>query len=559
MPVFIKRFTITTPAMRTIIPAYFIVLLASGCLMAVTASCGLKSESNVSSGNRAQILHFGNGDEPQELDPHITTGIPEFNIQHALFEGIVAKHPKDLGIEPGVAESWEISDDLITYTFNFRRDARWSNGDIVTAHDFVYSWRRALTPALGNLYGYMFFYIKNAEAYYNGEITDFSLVGVKALDDFTLQVELKAPTPFFLQLLDHHSYFPVHPATIEKFGAIHERGTRWTRPGNFVGNGPFTLKEWKMNRILTVEKSPTYWDADRVRLQEIHFYPIPNASTEELMFRSGQLHVTSRVPNEKIEGYRQEKPESLSITPYLGTYFYRFNTTVKPLDDVRVRRALAMCINRVQIVERITKGGQIPAYTFTPPDTNGYTSDAAMPYDVTRARELLAEAGFPDGSNFPTLEIIFNTDEAHRKIAIAIQEMWKKTLNINITLSNNDWKVYLDRESNLDYQISRAAWIGDYLDPNTFLDMFVTGGGNNRTGWSNLRYDQLIGQAALTAEQGNRYALLREAEQILIEEAPVVPIYTYTRVTLISPAVKGWEPNLLDQHPYKYVYLEGHE
>jgi len=515
------------------------ILLLAIAVCAGLAGCGFHEETNVASGNRDQILHFGNGDEPQELDPHLTTGIPEFHIQHALFEGLVAKHPKTLAIEPAVAESWDISPDP------------------VTARDFVYSWHRALMPALGNLYAYMFNCVRNAEAFFRGEITDFSQVGVRAPDDHTLIVELNAPTPYFLQLLDHHSFFPIHPATIEKFGAIDERGTRWTRPGNFVGNGPFNLKEWKMNRILVVEKSPTYWDAATVRLKEIHFYPIPNSSTEERMFRAGQLHVTDRVPNEKIAVYRDKDPAALRITPYLGTYFYRFNTTVKPLDDVRVRRALAMSINRRLIVEKITKGGQIPSTTFTPPDTAGYTSYETIPEDIGQARKLLAEAGYPDGRGIPTLEIIFNTDEAHRKIAIAIQEMWKKALNINVSLSNHDWKVYMDRESKMNYTISRAGWIGDYLDPTTFLDMMIADSGNNRTGWANPRYDDLLQQAAHAPDQDRRYDLLRQAEAILIQDMPLMPIYTYTNVRLIAPSVKGWENNLLDQHPYKYMYLQG--
>ena len=526
------------------------------CLILSSISCSFNTETNVASGNRSQILHFGNGDEPQELDPHLTTGIPEFHIQHAIFEGLVSKNTKTLAIEPGVAKSWDISDDGKTYIFHFRNNARWSNGDTVKAGDFVFSWKRALTPALGNEYAYMFFPLKNAEAYFKGEITDFNKVGVKAPDDFTLKVELNAPTPYFLQLLDHHSYFPVYPPLIEKFHAFAERGTRWTRPGNFIGNGPFVLKEWKMNRILIIKKSPTYWDADKVRLNEIYYYPINNSSTEERMFRAGQLHITDRVPPEKIAVYRKNNPESLRITPYLGTYFYRFNTTIKPLNDVRVRRALAMCINRQQIVELITKGGQKPAYALTPPDTNGYTATAKMKYDPIEAKKLLAEAGYPGGRGFPTLDIMFNTDETHRKVAIAIQEMWKKALNINVTISNVDWKVYLDNESHLNYQIDRAAWIGDYVDATNFLNMFVTGGGNNRTGWSNLRYDKLLRESEMKANQSERYAILQKAEKILMDEAPIVPIYYYTQIRLISPSVKGWDYNILDQHTFKYVYLD---
>lgn len=522
-------------------------------------SCSLDWETNVESGNRDQILHFGNGDEPQEIDPHMTTGIPEFHIQQALFEGIVSKHPATLSIQPGVAESWDISDDQLTYTFHFRKNARWSNGDPVTAQDFIYSWERALRPELGSLYGYMFTYIKNADAFFKGKIDDFSEVGVKALDEHTLQVELQAPTPFFLQLLDHHSYYPVHPPTIEKFGGMIKRGSQWSRPGNFVGNGPFVLKDWKLNYILTVKKSPTYWDANKVSLNGIHFYPIQNRSTEERMYRAGQLHITEELPNEKVAIYKKTDPESLNITPWLGTYFYRFNTKVKPLDDKRVRRALSMSINRPQIVENVTKGGQIPAYNFTPPDTIGFTAEAKFEYDVEAARALLAEAGYPNGEGFPKLDILYNTDESHRLVAIAIQQMWKQALNVNITLVNQDWQVYLDSETRGNYQISRAGWIGDYADPNNFLDMLLTGGGNNRTGWGSAEYDALIAAAAKAVTNEERFKYFQQNEQILVDEAPVMPIYTYTKVYLIHPSVSGWEANILDQHPYKYVSLGGNE
>ena len=402
----------------------------------------------------------------------------------------------------------------------------------------------------------MFSYIKNADAFLKGEIKDFGKVGVKALDERTLQVELQSPTPFFLQLLDHHSYFPVHPPTIEKFGGMIKRGSQWSRPGNFVGNGPFVLKEWKLNRILSVEKSPTYWDADKVRLKEIHFYPIANSSTEERMFRAGQLHITEKIPNEKITYYKENNPESIRITPYLGTYFYRFNTRVKPLGDKRVRQALSMSINRRQIVEKITKGGQIPAFALTPPNTIGFYSSSEVTYDVDRARQLLVEAGFPNGEGFPELEIIFNTDEAHRKIAIAIQQMWRRELNVNVTLSNQDWQVYLENESQGNYQISRASWIGDYLDPNNFLDLFLKDGGNNRTGWSNNDYDAAIAAAAKAVTQEQRFSYFQVNERILAEESPIIPLYTYTRPILISPSVKGWDDNILAQHPYKYIYLQ---
>ncbi len=535
--------------LKECIACFFIVF------MMLFASCSREREVSGAEGKASQVLHIGNGAEPQGLDPHITTGIPESQIQTALFEGLVVYHPETLETMPGAAESWTISEDRKTYLFKMREGAKWSNGDPVTAHDFVYSWKRLVSPKLASEYAYQLFYLENAEKYYKGEITDFNEVGVKAVDDMTLEVKLNNPVPFFLSLLVHHSTYPVHKATIEKFGNIDSRVSKWTLPENFVGNGPFVLKKWELNKIIVVEKNPLYWNASIAKLDEIHFYPVEMEQTEERMFRSGQLHVTNIVPTEKIEVYKEKSPELIHIDPYLGTYFYRLNTLKEPFNDPMVRRALAMSIDRKLIVEKVTKGGQIPAYAITPPDTMGFTPKPAIPYDIEGAKKLLAEAGYPDGKGFPECELMYNTMDMHRKIAVAIQQMWKKALNINITLSNQDWKVYLDRERTMNYTLSRGSWIGDYPDPNTFLDMWVTGGGNNRTGWSNRAYDELIAGAA-AADREERYGYFQQAEQVLADEVPVIPVYTYTRVYLKRPEVKGWYPNILDHHPYQYVYLE---
>ncbi|MBW1915273.1 MAG: peptide ABC transporter substrate-binding protein [Deltaproteobacteria bacterium] len=522
----------------------------------ISVSCSKNRETNVVSGTKNQIFHLGNGAEPEDLDPHITTGMPEHYIISSLLEGLVTEDPATLAPLPGMAESWSVSEDLTIYTFKIGKNRKWSNGDQVLAHDFVYSWKRLLAPKLACQYSYSLYCVKNAEKFNKSEIDDFKQVGVRALDDYTLEVTLIAPTPYFLSLLVHHSTFPVHRGTIEKFGKMDERGSMWTRPGNFVGNGPFVLKNWELNKVIIVKKNPEYWEAEKVRLNEIRFYPIDDLNTEERMFRAGQLHSTgTAIPIEKIAVYKKKNPGLIHIDPFLGTYFYRFNVTRKPFDDVRVRRALAMSINRKQIVEKVTKGGQLSAYSFTPPDTMGYTPESEMPYDVEAAKGLLAEAGYPDGKGFPTTEILYNTNDAHRKIAVAIQQMWKTALNIDITLVNQDWKVYLDSVEELNYFISRAGWIGDYPDPNTFLDMFLTGGGNNNTGWSNKVYDDVISQASRTANREERYSLFQKAEKILLNEAPIISIYTYTIIRLISPDVKGWYPNVLDHHPYKYVYL----
>jgi len=532
-----------------------VALLAVTGLILTLSGCG-DYQSNVESGNREGTLHWGNGTEPQSLDPHIATGVPEHHIISSLMEGLVHKDGETLEPRPGVAKSWDISADGRVYTFYLRQDARWSNGDLHNAHDYVWSWWRALQPALGNLYAYMYFPIANAKAYYDGEIRDFSQVGVKALGDYVLQVTLTEPIPYFLQLLDHYSTYPVHRATVEKFGKADQRGTRWTFEGNIVGNGAFQLKEWKINRRITVERNPHYWNAENVRLNQVVFYPTENVTTEERMFRAGQLHY-SGIPSDKIQAYSQSDDPSLRIQPYLGVYFYRLNVDKPQLSDKRVRRALGMTINRDQLVSQITKGGQIPAYAITPPGTMGYYPESDLTFDPEGAKKLLAEAGYPNGEGFPTTEILYNTSEGHRKIAVALQQMWKKHLNIDVVLLNQEWKVYLDTVSNHHYEIARAGWIGDYVDPNNFLDMFLCNGGNNRTRWCNPEYDQIILQQVPKAKtHQQRLELFQKAETILLDEMPVIPIYIYTSNNLVNPTVKNFGRNILNQANYREMYLE---
>jgi oligopeptide transport system substrate-binding protein len=514
-----------------------------------------KKGMNIEQANKDQILLVGNGTNPSDLDPHITTGVPEHHIQSALFEGLVNYDGK-LNPIPGIAESWTISKDGKTYVFKIRKNATWSNGDPLTAKDFVYGWQRILSPALGAEYAYMLFYIEGAEEFNKGTLKDFSKVGVKATDDHTLEVKLKASTPFFITLLVHHCAYPVHQATIEKHGKMDTRGTPWTKPENIVSNGPFILKTWDMNKVVSVVKNPKYWDAANVKLNGVNFYPTESQQTEERMFRSGELHTTNEMPLNKIDVYKKEHPEFYQNHPYLGTYFYRYNTTKKPLNDVRVRKALAMAVDRTAIVEKVTKGGQIPAYHFTPPGVAGYTPRAKFEYNPEAARKLLAEAGYPNGKDLGKIEILYNSSENHKVIAEAIQQMLKKELNAEITLANQDWKVYLDSQKSMNYQIARAGWIGDYPDPNTFLDMLVTNGGNNNTGWSNKEFDRLIAQAANTSDAAARLEVFQKAEQILIDEMPVMPIYIYTRVYLKHPSVKGWDENVMDMRSWKSISLE---
>lgn len=535
--------------------------LSLACVAAGALSLGacVPRGGRVAQGDRDQVLYWGNGSEPQDLDPQIVTGIPEAHILNGLFEGLVSQDPVDLHPIPGVAESWDISADGKQYTFHLRHNAKWSNGDPVTAHDFVDSYRRMLSPALAAQYVEMFYKdaeVVNAEAFYDGKIKDFNQVGFHAPDDFTFVVNLENPAGYFLQMLNHQAWYPVHIPTILKYGAFDEKSTRWTRPGNLVGNGPFVLKAWKTEQEVEVDRSPTYWDAANVRLRAIHYMNTENIDGEERDFRAGLLHVTNEVPQEKIDVYKERAPELIQISPYLGVYFYKLNVTNPILKDRRVRRALAMSVDRDSLVKNVTRGGQLPAHAFTPPNTNGYTCDTGIPMDIEGAKKLLAEAGYPDGKGLPPIDLLINTSQNHRAIAEALQQMWSQNLHIDVRISNQEWKVYLDSVLKLDYCAARAGWIADYNDPYSFLGIMVTGGGNNETGFANPEYDKLIMQSSASTDKAARFACFQKAEAILLDEAPVVPLYYYTRVYLKQPSVKGWYANIQDVHMPKFIYLE---
>ena len=526
-------------------------------LLALTLSACGSGEKNVVSGNATGYLHYGNGAEPQGIDPHLVTGVPESHIVRALFEGLAVKNPITLEPEPGVAERWEISPDGTVYTFFINPQAKWSNGEPVTASDYVWSWERALHPETGSLYAYMLFPVVNAEKFASGAIDDFTEVGIKSLDAQTLRISLNAPTPYFLQLMDHYSTFAVHPETVLKFGGMSDRFTLWTRPENIVSNGAFTLKEWSLNRQIKVEKNPHYWDKSSVALEGVYFYPTENVVSEERMFRSEQLHVTQGIPLGKIPNYRAVQNSPYLQAPYLGTYYYLINTKKPPVDDVRVRKALSYSIDRDTLTRTVLRDTAIPAYSITPPDTLGYNPPKLFSFDPEQARALLAEAGYPDGQGWPGLEITYNTNEDHRKIAVAVQQMWKDELGIDVSITNQEWKVYLNTVSQGEFQVARRGWIGDYVDANNFLDLFLANGGNNNTGYANAEFDDIIlNQAPKAASREERYQLFFQAETMMMQEMPIIPFYTYTSKRLIHPSVNGIYPNLMDSLNLKYVRLD---
>ena len=504
---------------------------------------------------------FNNGTEVATLDPARVTGVPEGRIIKALFEGLVVKHPRTLESLPGMAESWDISEDGLVYTFHMRTGARWTNGDPVTSEDFVYSWERFLNPLTAAEYAYQLWYVVGAEAYSkqvdeNGTPTnDFSTVGIKAPDPQTLVVVLRNPTPFFMDLMAFYPMFPVNRRNLEE---AQERWPddweiKWLQPENLVTNGPFTVEYRRVNDRIRLRKNPDYWDADNVAFDTIDALAVESAGTAINMYLTGAAQLITAVPTSLVQELMPR--EDFDPVPYLGTYFYRVNTTRAPFNDKRVRRALALTIDRKAICEKIVKAGQVPAAALVPPGMPGYDAVSMGPMNIAEAKELLAEAGFgPGGAAFPTIEIHYNTNEAHRDIAEVVAESWRRNLGIDAKLSNQEWKVYLDSQSNLEFDVSRSAWIGDYGDPNTFLDMFVTGGENNKTGWGNSDYDLLIARAASELDAGVRMQLLHEAEQILVDEMPILPIYYYVTQNMVAPRLGGFYGNIQDEHFPKFFY-----
>jgi oligopeptide transport system substrate-binding protein len=521
-------------------------------LALLVAGCGGR-ERPVDVATREGRFLMTIGADPQTLDPHVATGFTEFQVFLALFEGLTALDPVTAEPVPGVAESWEVSSDGRVYTFRLRPAARWSNGDPVTAHDFVYSSRRILSPTLGSEYAYFHHYVKNARAYHAGAADEFDGVGVRALDDHTLEIELEQATPYFPALLVHQAWLPVHRASVEAAGRFDDRTSPWARAGRLVGNGPFVLREWRHNERLVTVRNPFYHAADEVALNAVHFLPMESAETGDRAFRSGQVHVTDSLPIARIPVYREQGRPEFRSEPFLGTAFATFNTRSAPFDDERMRRAFSLAIDRTAIVERVLRGGQRPASSFTPPGTAGYVPPAAPLHDPEAARALLAEAGYAGGARLPRVEVLYATSDNGRLLAEALQEMWRRELGVEVVLRNVEWKVFLDALTSRQYQFAFMSWVGDYIDPNTFLSMMRGDSGNNRTDWVHAGYDALLDRAGAEAVPAERHALLREAEAILLAEVPIAQLWHLARNYLLDTRVRGWHGNLLDLHPYRHL------
>ena len=624
--------------------------------LAIFASCFLwscESRSSVEVASEEGILIMGNSGEPKGLDPHIVSGVLESNVIRSLFEGLVEAHPSKDGVAlPGVATKWypvneEQPDEWV---FELRKDARWSDGKPLTAQDFLFSFRRLLTPALASDYSFMLYYIRDAEPYHKSQRSyllsrndanfskewwdslkeidfgpnekaaegSFNFIGLDKLsasqlenlllkpdlfqwpesvsleirrklikknldfeksnrgklgkdqlkdlwplidfgasapDDHTLRVELNSPIPFLPEITKHYTWYPVPRHIVLKHGKIGDRFTDWTKPDNLVCNGAFVLKSWKFNDHIEVTRNPLYWDKENVGINGVRFLPITNLYTEDRMYYDGQMHVTYTIASELIEHSRENYPEHVRSELYLGTYFIRTNVSNKPFTDPRVRLAFSLSLNQKSLIDNVLKGGQKPAAGLVPP-FGDYPASDVVAFDPELARKLLAEAGYPGGKGLPDMEFLTTDKESSKMTAEALQAMWKEHLGATIKIKQMEWTSYITAMFDKDYDLAAGGWIGDYMDPLTFLDMWMKDGGNNRTGWHNEEFENILGKAAQTGDPSKRYALLAQAEALFLRERPILPVYWYTRNYLLHPDVKGWSPLLLDNHPYKFLRLE---
>jgi oligopeptide transport system substrate-binding protein len=411
-----------------------------------------------------------------------------------------------------------------------------------------FAWPEGVTPEMAR------HVIERMLEHIGKDLWDLANVGVEVVDDFTLRLTLRGPTPYFPQILKHYTWNPVPRHVVLLHGTMTQKGNPWAKLGNIVSNGPYQLKSWRRTDHLEVERNPHYWNASEVTLNGVRFLPIRNSYTEARMFRDGQLHTTYTAPPEIVDLMLKENPSVLRQEPYVGTLFIRCNTTRKTLDDVRVRRALSLSINQKDICNKILRG-YLPAHGMTPPMA-GYDTPHAVSFDPDEGRRLLAEAGFPGGKGFPRFKyLIASSGETAATVAQAIQAMWRKELGIEVEIENREWTAYLAAMQELDYDLAGSGWIGDYLDPLTFIEMWTEGNGNNLTGWSNQRFQDLLAQSHQEADPARRYGILREAETILTGESPVLLVAWYARNYLIHPSVENWHPLLLDNHPYDVIRL----
>jgi len=491
--------------------------------------------------------------EPQTLDPHGVSGTWENYIVGDLFLGLTTEDAAAKPI-PGAAESWTVSDDGLTYTFKLR-DHQWSDGTPVTAEDFVYAWRRLMDPERAAEYAWILYPVKNAEALNKGELKNMEELGVKAIDDKTLEVTLKDPTPYFIELLAHYTTYPVPKHVVEK------AGKDWVKPGTMVSNGPYMLQEWVPNSQVVSVKNPHFYDAANVKIDKVVYIPDEDRNAVTKRFRAGEIDVTDDFASEQIDWLKANLPKETRISPYLGIYYYPINHNREAFKDKRVREALTLAIDRAAITDKVLKTGELPAYSFVPPGTGSYgdPSYAAwkdVPYKerLAKAKELMKEAGY--GPDKPLkLTISYNTSENHKKIAVAVAAMWKQ-IGVQAELFNSEVKVHYKTLESNNFDVARAAWIADYNDPQTFLALLKTGTGVQNYGrYSNPEYDRLMDESDKTRDEAKRNELMHQAEPIMLADFATIPIYYYVNKDLVSQKVEGWVDNTKNIHRARWLAI----
>lgn len=487
---------------------------------------------------KEQVLVRGNGDEVPTLDPSFSSDSASSRVIGDMFEGLVTQSPEG-EIIPALATRWEQSADGKVYTFHLRDNITWSNGEPITAGDFVYSFRRVINPKTAAPYAWYYgtAHIKNATAISEGKVPVEEL-GVSAPDDKTFQITLDKPVPYLLKMLVHESTYPVYQPAIEA------HGDTWTRPEHIVTSSAYKLKEWTLNERIVLERNSNYWNNAKTVINQVKYLPIVDMTAEYNRYRTGEIDITSSFPLEQYNAIKKQRPDELLTMPSLGTYYYLFNVNKKPFDDPRVRKALAYAIDRDVVTNVILGQGQIPAYGLTPPSVDGFAAPRLSWGELNqkernqKAKQLLEEAGF-NAANPLRFELVYNTLEAHKKLAIVMSSMWKKTLGADVELANQEWKTFLQKLSQRNFSVARYAWMGDYNEASTFLSFFDSQG-MNYGDWSNPKYDEVMAKAILAKDSKGRNHYYQQAEQIFAEEMPAIPLYHYTRSVLKNPKVGGY-------------------
>ncbi|WP_218659200.1 oligopeptide ABC transporter substrate-binding protein OppA [Citrobacter portucalensis] len=535
-------------------------LVAAGILTALVAG-NVATAAVVPAGVQLaekQTLVRNNGSEVQSLDPHKIEGVPESNINRDLFEGLLISDV-DGKPSPGVAEKWE-NKDFKVWTFHLRKDAKWSDSTPVTAQDFVYSWQRLANPNTASPYASYLQYghIVNIDDIIAGKkpVTD---LGVKALDDHTFEVTLSEPVPYFYKLLVHSSVSPVPRAAVEKFGE------KWTQPANIVTNGAYKLKDWVVNERIVLERNTNYWDNAKTVINQVTYLPISSEVTDVNRYRSGEIDMTyNNMPIELFQKLKKEIPNEVHVDPYLCTYYYEINNQKAPFNDVRVRTALKLALDRDIIVNKVKNQGDLPAYSFTPPYTDGAKLVEPEWFKWSQekrneeAKKLLAEAGYTAEKPL-TFDLLYNTSDLHKKLAIAAASIWKKNLGANVKLENQEWKTFLDTRHQGNYDVSRAGWCADYNEPTSFLNMVLSDSSNNTVHYKSPAFDKLIADTLKVTDEAQRSELYSKAEQQLDKDSAIVPVYYYVNARLVKPWVGGYSgKDPMDNIHVKDLYIIKH-